>query len=150
MLNFFSRLFSWEGLSSRKEFFGWLSFLWAILLWGIVWGIIVHFNPILGFSSDTWDIISICALFGYLLIAWVICLFASVRRLRHIGWPSWLVLIPLLVPPIQIIWLILLLIIPGNKRADSPTYFFPNLFLLLTAIAAGVILYLSLGDIPIE
>ena len=132
------RLFSWQGYAGRKEFFG----FWIMPL-GVCFGVffLSHF---LGMSDEqeTQPFKEFFVLGAFALLAGIIHLFAAIRRLRHIGWPTWWASL-FLAPGISkwaafftFVLELLLLFVPGlaGKKEDEPTYLKPNLILGVSGI----------------
>ena len=145
MLNYLMRMFSWEGRAGRKEFFGfWLMPLGASMLLFLMYQV---FGSAPSPDEESFHEIFIIAAFAW--ITAIIHTLAGMRRLRHIGWPTWLATLFLAPGFVQrigfliIILELLLVFMPplSSKKADEPSYLKPNLIIGLSGFVIIAVIY---------
>ncbi len=133
MIDYVMRMFSWKGCAGRKEFFG----FWIMPL-GIFFAVIFLYN-FWGFitGKEVEPFREIFLVGALVLLTGSIHLFAAIRRLRHVGYPTWWASV-FLAPGISwwagfftLVLEIILLFVPAlsDKKEDSPSYLKTNLIL---------------------
>ncbi len=147
-MNYIKRCFSWKGIAGRKEFIGYYVLPHGLLSLGGMLPICIAawFATSLGRGFEWWLI------FLALLMA-IIFVCAVARRLRHLDWPLWLIIL-LLIPGMNLVvdvfTIVLGIVNPRTpKPADQPSYLLPNLLigiggLLLPLCLVGSIVFLAI------
>lgn len=142
-MNYIKRCFSWKGIAGRKEFIGYYVLPLGLVSLGAVLPICIAswFNISLGTGFELW------ALFVVLLTI-VISVCAWVRRLRHLDWPLWLVIL-LLIPGMNLLGYVFAIVLgvvnPSTpKLADQPSYLLPNLLIGIGGLLLPICLVFSM------
>ncbi|MBR3604367.1 MAG: DUF805 domain-containing protein [Elusimicrobiaceae bacterium] len=147
MKKYINRVFSWNGEAGRKEMIG-MSCICLLGPIGLAIALTV-LNKVLTFLFEIPSFSSIInVLVFFLFILGVIgFLFVSARRLRNIGWPSFLAFVFLIasfIPFLGQILILLLWVLPAGKNKNpqpySPTYFSVNIISSLSILLFPVVL----------
>ena len=143
-MNYIKRCFSWNGIAGRKEFIGYYVLPFGLFSLSVIlpaciaaWFAIPH-----SVVGKLWGLFVV-------LLTVVISVCAWARRLRHLEWPLWLVVL-LLVPGMNLLVYVFAIVLgivnPRiSKPADQPSYLLPNLligiggFLLPIFLVAGMV-----------
>ena len=127
-MNYIKRCFSWNGIAGRKEFIGYYVLPFGLFSFSAILPICIAswFGIPLGMGFKLW------ALFVVLLTV-VISVCAWARRLRHLDWPLWLIIL-LLIPGTNLVVYVLAIVLgivnPRTpKPADRPSYLLLNLLI---------------------
>ena len=147
-MNYIKRMFSWNGLANRCEFLGFWLISWVI--GGVLFFLFLFITDLQQIERTvSQEFVAVCVL-GIPMLAIQVC--AAARRLRHIGWPTWLAflfvasgsapMVGILVPLLELA-LALIPAIP-DKPADKPSYFKQNLLVFITVLCLAICPYLLL------